>query len=129
MNFLSILWDEVLHDKTAQARDSLKFDVKEHETLKDAVVYLIKNGANYQNQKIVKEVDWLPNGSQPLIEEEKPKNEDLRPPQSVVSGPAEQPQTLDFTKPHTHTNIEKKRSIFDGVLPQNLIPIISADKD
>lgn len=128
MEFLTILWDSKKQTNTDPESEptynSPAFDVTEHETLREAVMYLIKNGAKYEQQEIVKKVDWLPNGSQPQESQEKPKNDDPEPPSGVVNQPPDQPQTLDFSK--QQTSPQKKRSIFDGHLPPNLIQMVTS---
>lgn len=120
MEFLTILWSD----------EEKAFDVKEHEALRDAITYLIKNGANYDHQEIVKKVNWLPDGSQPHISTESPKNDDPGPPPGTINGPADQPQVIDGTRPTQHGDMpQKRRSIFDGVLPPQLIPMIVSDSD
>lgn len=115
--YLTILWTE-------ESKGHIKsFDVKEHDELQSAVIYLVKNGAKFDNQEIVKKVDWMPKDN-PLSSENKsqngpshdPERTDPGPPLGTNMRPAEQPVVIDATK----INDGPKRSIFDNVIPPHL---------
>ncbi len=113
--YLTILWTE----------ESISaFDVKEHDELQSAVIYLIKNGAKFDNQEIVKKVDWMPKGNLSSNENklqngpsEDPRSIDSGPPPTTVQGNAEQPVVIN---PSLQNNNKQKRSIFDGVIPPHM---------
>lgn len=80
----TILWDN---------QEDGKFEVKDHDTVKDAVLYLIKNGAKFDNQEIMEKVNWLPDGTKKAapVQEELPQESDNNTPATEVI-----PQRVDI---------------------------------
>ncbi len=114
MNVYTILWTE--NDGKERSGG---FDIKPHKTLKDSVKYLIKHGANYESQEIMRMVDWMPDdeskGSDtkdPIEPPSKPSNTSKIPSEDL------QPKVIN---PPSSPN-KKKKSIFDGILPEKMIP-------
>lgn len=122
--YLTILWSARSETKSA---DEL-FDIHEHETLKDAVMYLIDNGAKYENKKIVKEVDWLPDGSQPQPVATK-VNSEAPVTRADIPPSVEPPAVMDFSKPSLINQTEGKKNIFDGIIPPQFMPQVMGDDD
>lgn len=120
--FLSILWDEDNKEHTG------RFDIKGHETLKEAVTYLIKTGAKYENQEIVTRVDWMPgdNGLSIKPTLDFPEMTPVTPAIPVDGAPAkpDQPVTLDFSTNKFEPRPGAK-SIFDGILPAHMLPRVN----
>jgi hypothetical protein len=118
--FVSILWTED-NGKT-------EADVKLHDTLREAALYLIKNGANYKNQEIAQLVDWIPSEEQKPITPagsnvtkiKDPVEAELAQRPNPTGKPLDQPQVMDFTRPKTPSDGGGKKSIFDGVIPPQL---------
>ncbi len=107
--------------------DEKQFDLKEHKTLKEAITYLIKNGAKYENQKIVKEISWLPENENTImmvpagteiktIKSKDPVEEALANKPNPTGPPIAQPTTIDMTK----KNLKPGSSIFDKVIPPQM---------
>lgn len=130
--YLTVLWSEY-----QDQRETGKFDIKEHDSLKEAALYLVKNGAKYENQEIVQKINWLPgegnNPQQPTVSAQNEPTrvpqggEEVGPPPGVVSGPVDQPQVMDFSRPGSNTQTGKKKSIFDGIVPAHLMPMVQGD--
>jgi len=115
--FVSILWTED-NGKT-------EADVKLHDTLREAALYLIKNGANYKNQEIAQLVDWIPSET-PKTETpagskistiKDPIEAELASRPNPIGPPPAQPQVIDLTKKTTPSDGGGKKSIFDGIIP------------
>jgi hypothetical protein len=125
MTYITILWTE----------DEPKFDIREHEQLKNAVLYLIQHGAQYTNQKIVTEVDWLPgDNAQPKAAPAQvttaAKEEDPGPPPGTVMAGVDQPQVMDptgMTSGGYRPPRPGQKSIFEGVLPPHVLGIVQND--
>lgn len=121
--------------------DKEDFDIKPHKTLKDAITYLVKNGARFENQEIFKKVSWLPKedaetilevpaGSKVRTISKDPEEEALAKKPNPTGPPVEQPQVIDATKTsNISKNLEGKKSIFDGIIPPQLRGPIINDSD
>lgn len=116
--YLTVLWTE-------ESKGHIKsFDIKEHKELQEAVLYLVKNGAKFDNQEIVQKVDWMPKGNL-SSSENKPQNEPSRdpkevdpgPPPGTMNGPAEQPVTINAG---ANVNNGQKKSMFDSIIPPHM---------
>ncbi len=124
--YLTMLWTEIssghTHEKNPAQRE---FDIKEHEQLQDAVIYLVKNGAKFDNQEIVEKVNWMPKDSNLSSTNkghsgpsESPQSIDPGPPPGTVSAPAEQPVVISST--HNNSQSTSPRSMFDNIIPAGM---------
>jgi hypothetical protein len=129
-SFLTVLWNDK-NKKQNGGPDTTAFDIQGHETLKDAVLYLVKNGAKYENQEIVTRVNWMPDDNRlpihPIMPVTPVTPEIPAPPAGV--GPIATPEVLDFSnKPRSSGDPRPgTKSIFDGVLPPHVMGMIRAD--
>lgn len=56
--FMVVLWNDVDTGEKQNPNDPHLIDY--FETLKEAVVFLVKHGAHYDHQELVQRVDWMP---------------------------------------------------------------------
>ena len=117
--YMVVLWNE--------SKDQ-NYDITEKESLQEAVKYLVQHGALFERQEIVRKVDWMP-GSE-SEEKQTPKKmsaeeEALAKRPNPQGPPPEQPVTIGPSL--KGTNLEGKKSIFEGVVPPHMIPMIQKD--
>jgi len=114
--YITLLYSEKVHD------------IKEFETLKEAITYLIKNGANFENQEIVNKVDWMPDNVKSTTDAQvhklTPEEEELAKRPNPTTPPLDQPKIID---PLRGTNLQGKKSIFDGIIPPQMRGVINKD--
>jgi hypothetical protein len=120
-NYMVVLWNDEL-EKT------VKHDITFHETLRDAVTYLASKGGLYEHQEIVQKVDWMPKEDKVATaaptHKMTPEEEALAKRPNPTTPPPEQPVTID---PLHGTNLAGKKSIFDGIIPQQMRNAIAKD--
>lgn len=115
--FMVILWNGTESDGGPPHK------IEEFETLRDAVTSMVKNGALFEHQEIVQKVDWMPGEDKPATSAQPrqmtPEEEELAKRPNPTSPPPEQPKILNDSIPQ-----KKRRSIFDGVIPPQMIPMV-----
>lgn len=122
--YMAVLWggkDRVLKEEKGDS-----YRIEEFETIQDAVKFLVSNGAFFEHQEIVQKISWLPGAPQtvstPPSQSHKmtPEEEELakKPNPTTPPGPDAQPKVIGDTGP------KLKRSIFEGIVPDAMIPQI-----
>lgn len=128
MNYITILWTSTEGSKTDK-HDKF-FDIVYHETLKNAIIYLIQHGSQFEHQKIVTEVDWLPGETQQNVVPEKAttREVDPGPPPGTVMLGSEQPQVIDAVGSGGSRQIRPgQKSIFENIIPPHILGIMQND--
>lgn len=61
--YMVILWN----DNVGEEEGTSPHKIDEFVTLKEAVLFMVRHGALYGHQEIVKKVNWLPGQEQPVV--------------------------------------------------------------
>lgn len=137
--YMVVLWDD--YDKAKE--DEIGHKIEEFSDLKEAVLFLMKNGAFFEHQEIVRKVNWLPGSEKavPIITDAPTKPRVLtqeeidlanRPnPTGVVEQPTVIGDTTSATPALNPVNSKGrlKKHMFEGIIPDAMLGIVRDEND
>lgn len=119
--YMVVLWNDSFED------DDDAHKIESFATLKEAVIFMIDNGALYEHKDLVQKVDWMPGESKPVTTPTMASQAPEKDPEEIALSKKPNPKPIAQEQPVVIGDTPKpkmKTSIFEGHVPKEMIPII-----